>query len=82
MGMDPAISEEGDLEIPFARGGTKESISGRGLGVLIAAGACTEYSVHVSSRPQRPGRVGTVTRSHAGGAGDECRLHPRRTGGK
>ena len=38
MGMDPAISGEGDLEIPFAGGGTKESFSRRGLGVLTAAG--------------------------------------------
>ena len=38
MGMDPAISEESDLEISFAGGGTKESFSRRGLGVLIAAG--------------------------------------------
>ena len=39
MGMDPAISEESDLEISFAGGGTKESFSRRGLGVLIAAGS-------------------------------------------
>jgi hypothetical protein len=38
MVMDPAISEEGDIEFPVAGGGTKESFSRRGLGVLIAGG--------------------------------------------
>jgi hypothetical protein len=38
MGIDPAISEEGDLEIQVAGGGPRGSFSRRGLGVLIAAG--------------------------------------------
>jgi hypothetical protein len=82
MGIEPAISEEGDLEIMFAGGGTEESFSRCSLGVLIAAGRVHGYSAHCSSRPQQPGRVGPVTRLHAEEASYECRQHPRRTGGK
>jgi hypothetical protein len=38
MGMDPAISQGGDLETRFAGDGPKGSFSRRGLGVVIAVG--------------------------------------------
>ena len=66
MVVDPTMSEDGDLEIPFAGSGTKGSFSPRGLGVLIALGTYTDFfgARAITGRPAGSGGRGhPVTRT-------------------